>query len=164
MNSVLADQPRVRAVPEHPVWEAIAPELSPRDFQHPHDMDVAFLRLLSRARRRAGVPFWVVSDRRAPGQAGVSGSAHEAIPCRCVDLRVTSNEHRWRVVVALLLVELPDAVWDVVALGGAGFNRLGLYPPTDWQRSTHGPGSGSVHVDGEGGDSGKPAPRIWLSF
>lgn len=122
------------------VWVEIAPELTPAEFRYPEAMDAGFLRLLHRARRRAGVPFRVVSDHRPPERnekvRGAKRSAHLEVPCRAVDLRVASNQERWRVVEALL---------------EAGFVRVGLYP-------AHADGSGSVHVDAS---ESNPAPSMW---
>lgn len=138
------------AMQGHPVWAEIAPELTPDDFRHPWDMCPAFLRRLSAARRRSGVPFRVISDHRPPDRnaavGGATRSAHLESPCRAVDLRVASNEERARIVRALL---------DV------GFERIGIYVPTDWQRQMYGAGAGTVHVD----DSpAHPRPRIWLAW
>lgn len=139
-----------RAVEGHPVWTEIAPELTPRDFRHPWEMCPAFLRRLSRARRACGVPFRVVSDYRPPDRnasaGGASQSAHLESPCRAVDLRVLDNHERYRVVTALL---------------AEGFERLGVYAPTEWQRSQYGTASGSVHVDAS---PTNPSPRIWMSW
>lgn len=135
-----------RAFAGHAVWGEIAPELTPRDFRHPNKMDVGFLAKLSEARRVAGVPFRVVSDHREPGQAGVQGSAHEDDPCKCVDLRCINTWERWKIVTALI---------------GVGFERIGIYPPTEWQKSRFGKGAGSIHVDDA---TDKPRPRIWTGY
>jgi hypothetical protein len=122
------------------VWAEVAPELTPADFRHPERMDAAFLRRLSGARRRAGVPFRVRSDHRPPEAnlraGGAPNSAHRDVPCRAVDLWVHDNEERFHVLEALL---------------AAGFRRIGVYPARE-------DGSGSLHVDAS---EANPAPRIW---
>ncbi len=129
-----------RAEGAHPVWREIAPELVRRDFHHPERMDPAFLRLLSAARRRAGVPFRITSDHRPPEHnarvGGARRSAHREVPCRAVDLSVASGLERYRVVEALLAV---------------GFRRIGIYPAAE-------DGSGAIHVDAS---PENPSPRIW---
>ena len=140
----------MKAHADHPVWQTVAPELTPRDFRHPHEMDADFLLLLSKARRLAGVPFRIVSDYRPPEQNAAAGgatkSAHMESPCRAVDLRVHNNEERFRIVDALRRV---------------GLERIGIYVPTDWQRTTYGPAAGTIHVD----DSRvNPRPRMWLEW
>lgn len=149
----LAGIPREAAGPRHPVWAEIAPELTPRDFQHPHAMDASFLRLLSRARRRTqaltdtllghtrGVPFRIISDYRPPASnyaaGGAEHSAHLRTPTRVVDLQLADNAERFIVAVALLV---------------EGFTRLGIY------EASAGDGRGGLHVDAE---DDLPAPRIW---
>jgi uncharacterized protein YcbK (DUF882 family) len=127
----------------HAVWGEIAPELTPRDFRSPFAMDVAFLRLLSRARRRAGVPFRVISDYRDPARneaaGGAEKSAHMECPCRAVDLQVRDNHERARI---------------VLAAAEEGFLRIGVYP-------AHEDGGGSLHLDAS---ETNPAPRIWTRF
>jgi uncharacterized protein YcbK (DUF882 family) len=134
---------RQLAVPDHPVWAEIAPELTPREFHEPAQMEVDFLRRLSAARRRAGVPFRITSDHRPPARnraaRGAEHSAHLEVPCRAVDLTVASNEERFRVVSALLAV---------------GFRRIGVYPAAE-------DGSGALHVDAS---EVNPSPRIWTRF
>lgn len=131
------------AVSEHAVWGEIKPELTPGDFRFPHAMDVAFLRLLSRTRRRAGVPFRVVSDYRDPARnaaaGGAKGSTHMEHPCRAVDLHVKDNHERMRIVQA--------AVEE-------GFLRIGIYPAAE-------DNSGSVHLDAS---EINPAPRMWTRY
>jgi hypothetical protein len=149
------------ATPEHMVWDGLYPELQPSDFERPHKMKVSFLARLGRARARAGVPFRVVSDSRDPGEAGVKGSAHEDVPCGCVDLRVVSSYERFMVVLALALVDVTEEVWQTVVTGLGGFTRVGIYPPTEWQLEQFGKGAGSVHVDDS---ENRPDPRIWTGF
>lgn len=135
------------ATPDHPVWREIAPQLAPRDFRHPGMMDVDFLRLLSRVRRDAAVPFRIVSDYRTPeGNPGASASAHLDLPCRAVDLRVLTNHERWAVVRAAI---------------AAGITRLGIYAPTASQIAQYGKASGSVHLDAS---TTNPQDRIWMSW
>ena len=128
---------------KHAVWSEIAPELTPKDFHFPERMDVDFLRRLSRTRRRAGVPFRVVSDSRDPAAneaaGGATNSAHMEMPCSAVDLRVKNNLERARVVTA--------AVQE-------GFERIGIYP-------AHEDNSGSVHLDAS---TDKPSPRFWTRY
>lgn len=128
---------------KHAVWGEIAPELTPKDFRFPARMDVEFLRLLSRTRRRAGVPFRIVSDSRDPAAneaaGGAKASAHMEVPCAAVDLRVKNNFERARVVTA--------AVQE-------GFERIGIYP-------AHEDNSGSVHLDAS---TSKPRPRFWTRY
>lgn len=174
-----------RADEMHPVWDEIRPELTPADFRHPHRMEARFLRDLSRARRRADVPYRAVSDHRPPDRnedaGGADRSAHLLDPCPAVDLRVITNEERYHVVLNVLAWRALDTLaWvrDALADGRAiqpgrmirrindalarpGFCRLGIYAPTDWQRETYGIAAGSVHVDGA--DERRPAPRAWTS-
>jgi len=133
----------------HPVWGEIAPELTPADFNHPYKMHPGFLRRLSRVRRAARVPFRVVSDHRPPtanaAAGGARGSAHMGDPCRAVDLRVQSSRERWAIVAAAI---------------AEGIRRIGVYPPTDYQRSQWGKNAGSLHLD----DSPThPARVMWVS-
>lgn len=131
----------------HEVWTEIAPELKPSDFQYPQKMSVEALRRLSRIRRASGVPMRVVGDwRPRDADFGASKSAHMEEPCTAVDLRVTNNEERHKLVEAALAEGCP---------------RIGIYSPTDWQSSTYGKGSGSVHLDFS---PHNPAPRMWLRY
>lgn len=143
MKGPLGDVLAEAAVEGHPVWQEIAPELTPRDFRFPWQMDVHFLRLLSRTRRRAGVPFRVVSDYRSPARNDAAGgaekSAHMERPCRAVDLSVKNNYERFRVVQAAMV---------------EGFLRVGGYP-------AHEDNSGSVHLDAS---EVNPAPRFWTRW
>lgn len=136
--------------PHDPVWDDIADVFKPQEFNHPYQMDADFLRRLAKARRRAGVPFRPVSDHRTAEEneaaGGAENSAHTDVPCKAVDLRVVNNLERWKAVEACIAV---------------GFTRIGVYPPTAWQRKTYGKGAGSVHVDGA---VDRPAPRMWLSW
>lgn len=137
-----------RAHHEHPVWAEIAPELRPGEFRFPYLMDVDFLRLLSRIRRACGVPFRIVSDHRPPDRNAAAGgatkSAHMEEPCAAVDLRVLSNEERFRLVRAAI---------------EHGVTRIGVYPPTPSQRAGYGKGAGSVHLDAS---RTNPSPRMWM--
>lgn len=134
----------------HRVWMEVAPELTPADFNHPWDMCPAFLRRLSAARRACGVPFRIVSDYRPPDRneaaSGAARSAHLERPCRAVDLRALNNAERFRIVEALL---------------GEGFERVGIYTPTEWQVSQYGRGAGSVHVDAS---PTNPSPSMWMTW
>lgn len=131
------------ALKGHEVWKEIAPELTPADFNYPFVMEVAFLRLLSKMRRRAGVPFRVVSDHRPAlrnaAAGGAKGSAHMQTPCRAVDLKVKNNLERFKVVEAAIT---------------HGIQRIGIYP-------AHEDNSGSVHIDAS---PTHPAPRIWTRY
>lgn len=136
----------IKAVPanaRHAVWGEIKPELTPEDFRFPYDMDVAFLRLLSRVRRRAGVPFRVVSDYRDPDRnaaaGGAKSSTHMERPCRAVDLHVKNNEERARI---------------VFAAADEGLIRIGVYPAKP-------DNSGSIHLDAS---EVNPSPRIWTRY
>jgi hypothetical protein len=133
----------------HAVWGEIAPELTPKDFNEPEQMDVDFLRLLSRMRRDrdCGVPFRVVSDARDPeGSVGSTQSAHKERPCKAVDLRALNNAERWKIVTTAL---------------AHGIRRIGIYPPTPGQIAQFGKGSGSVHVDAS---TVNAQDRIWMSW
>lgn len=131
----------------HAVWSEISPELQPHDFRHPHRMDVEFLRLLSKIRRAAGVPFRVVSDYRDPNSnPGAAKSAHMEEPCKAVDLRVLDNRERWRVV--------SEAVKH-------GIVRIGVYAPNAHQAEAFGKASGSVHLDAS---AANPQERIWMTW
>lgn len=137
------------AYPGHPVWAEIAPEITPRELNFPYLMDPDFLRSLSRIRRASGVPFRFVSDHRPPDRnaaaGGVSGSAHTDDPCRAVDLRVTGSRERFLILRAAIM---------------EGITRIGIYPPTAYQRRTWGKNSGSVHLDAS---SGRPSEVAWVS-
>lgn len=127
------------------VWDDVAPEFSPSEFNAPDKMEPYFLRRLHRSRLRAGVPFRFVSDHRAPG-IGVKNSAHTEDPCSAVDLRAENTYERWQIVESLIK---------------EGFTRIGIYPPNDHQKTTYGKGSGSIHVDAS---TSRPSPRIWTGF
>jgi len=131
---------RELALASHPIWDEIAPELVPGEFRHPGLMDVEALRVFSAIRRRSGVPFRIISDHRPPARNAAAGgarqSAHMESPCCAVDLGVSSNEERFRIVAAALAL---------------GVERIGVYP------AKHG-GAGSVHLDLS---DQKPAPRMW---
>lgn len=133
----------VRATAGHIVWAEIAPEFHPREFHFPHLMDVEFLRLLSRTRRRAQVPFRLLSDARDPERNAAAGgaekSAHMEVPCRAVDLHVVNNFERFQVIAAAL---------------AEGFQRIGIYP-------AHEDNSGSIHLDAS---EVNPAPRCWTRY
>lgn len=94
---------------KHAVWKEIAPELSAKEFNHPSKMDVGFLRLLSRTRRRAGVPFRLVADYWPGGPT----PSHRELPCRAVCLRVKDAAERASIVNAALV---------------EGFNRISMQP------------------------------------
>jgi uncharacterized protein YcbK (DUF882 family) len=139
----------MRAHPTHPVWQEIAPEITPGELRHPYRMNVSTLRRLSRVRRRSGVPFRFVSDYRTPvsnaAAGGATDSAHMDDPGCAVDLRILSSRERFRLLTAAL---------------AEGYTRIGCYPPTDHQRRTWGKNSGSVHLD----DSPtRPQEVIWVS-
>ena len=128
MPGPLGRIPEEYATLDHPVWEEIAPELLPKEFEQPESMDVAFLRMLSGARRRAGVPFRILDTVRDDDR-----SAHGELPCCVVDLQVLSSRERGRVVKACYY---------------EGFERVGVYEGSDgfykkvWCRD-----KGGVHID-----------------
>lgn len=133
--------------PAHPVWAAIAPELTPRDFTaigaDPGAMDAGALRLFSKIRRRAGVPFRIRSAYRPPARnaaaGGASASEHMNAPCTAIDLHVRNNYERFRIVQAAIM---------------EGIERIGIYPAAA-------DNSGSVHID-----CGRhnPTSRIWTRY
>lgn len=154
------------ATPDHPVWEEIAPELVPRppDFRYPHVMDAEFLRWLSRRRRRAGVPFRIVSDHRPPARnadvGGATSSTHMEVPCSAADLQVHSSHERFLVLREALAGDAPDTLREILrrielppdlraraelALSDL-CRRVGIYPPTEAQKRI-GPNAGTVHLD-----------------
>ena len=113
---------------DHPVWDEIAPELLPKEFEQPESMDVAFLRMLWRARRRADVPFRIIDTVRDDDR-----SAHGELPCCVVDLQVISSRERFKIVKACIL---------------EGFERVGAYEGSDGEyRGKHRRDKGGVHVD-----------------
>lgn len=169
------------AVAEHEVWSETSPELMPHDFNYPYRMAPDFLRRLIRARRASRVPFRVVSDHRPPARnvaaGGAQTSAHMESPCRAVDLRVNTNEERYRLLLHLIAGDALEALREVQsyahllppevgervrrAIERPGFRRIGIYPPTADQVARFGQGAGSVHAD----DSPtNPSPRVWVQF
>lgn len=174
----------MRAHHDHEVWQEIAPRdgrggFRPAEFNEPYEMDVAFLRRLWRLRQYAGVPLRPVSDVRPPDvneeAGGATGSAHLVVPGIATDLQVRSNFERYRVLHAALVGDTADVLSEIVARVDLPadlrdraeralsdrFERVGIYPPTTWQRNTYGTGSGSVHLDMS---DGHPHPRIWTAF
>lgn len=139
LQAILPD----RATKDHGVWKEIAPELTPADFRSPYSMDAHFLRLLSRIRRRAEVPFRIVSDYRDPKRndsaGGAKDSAHMEYPCRAVDVHVPDNYARARILEAAF---------------AEGLVRVGVYPAKE-------DNSGSIHLDAS---NENPAPRVWTRF
>lgn len=165
----------------HPVWGEIHPELQrTQDFNYPDHMDPRFLANVIRPRRRSGVPFRVVSDYRPPERNAAAGgatkSAHMESPCAALDLRVLNNQERYYVVTNLLAYRALDFIEDLLNSGSLtpeqefraksvlevpGFQRLGIYVPTQSQQNNFGRASGTVHVD----DSPhNPGPSIWMSW
>lgn len=135
------------AVANHSVWGEVAPEITPRDFNNPEKMDVDFLRLLSRIRRKCGVPFRIVSDHRTPGtNPGAAKSAHMELPCKAVDLRVLNNPERFKIVRAAF---------------EEGIVRFGIYAPTPEQVKNFGEMSGSVHLDVS---TDNPQGTMWMKW
>ncbi len=92
---------------DHEVWDEIAPELRPREFEDPEKMDVSFLRLLHKARMLADVPFRILDTLRDD-----SRSAHGEVPGIAVDLQVVNSRERSRIT---------RAAYEV------GFVRVGIY-------------------------------------
>ena len=102
------------------------------------DVPVALLSLSERVR---------VADARTPeANPGAANSAHLEVPCRAVDLRVHTAAERFRVISAALT---------------HGIVRVGVYPPTEHQRTTYGPASGSVHLDAS---PTKPQAVMWMTW
>lgn len=135
------------AVANHAIWHDIGPELTPKDFQNPEKMDVDFLRLASRIRRQSGVPFRIVSDARTPDtNPGAEKSAHLELPCKALDLRVLTNAERMQLVKTAL---------------ACGVRRIGVYPPTEDQKTTFGKASGSVHLDAS---TENPQDVLWMGW
>lgn len=139
MPGPLGNTPEEYAVLSHPVWDEIAPEFLPKEFELPESMDVAFLRMLCRSRRRAGVPFRILDTVRDDDR-----SAHGELPCCVVDLQVLSSGERFKIVKACIL---------------EGFERVGTYQGSDgmyrgeWRRD-----KGGVHVDAS---RTKPNEVMW---
>lgn len=135
------------AVMNHAVWGEISPELIPAEFHAPEKMDVDFLRLMSKVRRAAKVPFRIVSDSRTPEtNPGAEQSAHLELPCKAIDLRVITNYERFAIIRAALAL---------------GVRRIGIYPATDGQKAEYGPAVGSLHLDSS---TINPQDRLWTSF
>ena len=126
----------MRAYQNHEVWAEIAPEITPGEFNFPYHMNVGTLLRLSRARRRSRIPFRFVSDHRPSSANSTAGgarrSAHMGTPTHAVDLRVQNSRERFKIVEAAL---------------AEGFTRIGIYPPTAFQRQIWGKNAGSVHLD-----------------
>lgn len=121
----------------HAVWGEVFPEFKPGEFRRPWNMSVEALRLHIQVRRQSKVPFRIVSDSRLESQGiGAQNSAHNEIPCTALDLRVHTNNERFRLVKTAL---------DVGAV------RIGIYPPTPDQIKQFGKAGkwagGSVHID-----------------
>lgn len=98
------------------------------------DMDEEFMTKLDLAREIAGCPFIINSAFRSRAyelSKGRSGSSVH-IQGRAVDLRCLTNDIRYRIIDALLIV---------------GFRRIGI-------------GSNFIHVDS--GYSDSPSPLMWL--
>lgn len=109
---------------DHEVWDEIAPEFLPSEFEDPEKMDVSFLRLFHKARMEAGVPFRIIDTLRDD-----SRSAHGEVPGIAADLQVLNSRERSRIVRAAY---------------GVGFIRVGVY------RGSHGFYKGMKKKDGGG--------------
>lgn len=77
-------------------------------------LDAELVAKIDWARGRSNVPFIITSGKRTPEQNGAVGGADASAHMKglAVDLRVTDNLHRMKMVNALLL---------------AGFRRIGVY-------------------------------------
>ena len=125
-----------------PVWAEIQQHFSPQEFQHPYEMDADFLRLLTKIRKKAGVPFRVISDARDPaGHVGATKSAHKKRPCKAVDLQVKNSYERARIVIAAIQ---------------CGVTRVGVYPGGESD-------GGGLHIDAST-HVDNPSPRIWTRY
>lgn len=133
MNGPLQGYRLTPAHAGHVVWREISPQFTRAEFRDPDSMAVEALRLLHRIRVRAGVPFRLVSDARTPAtNPGASKSAHLERPCTAIDLRVVNSAERFAIVRAAIQ---------------EGVIRIGVYPPTEYQRATWGKNAGSIHLD-----------------
>ncbi len=123
----------------HRVWTDIHPKFTPKEFEEPEKMEVAFLYKIHAARLLAGVPFRILDTVRDNPK-----SAHGELPCAAVDLQVLNSYERSRVVRSCYAV---------------GFIRVGCYPGTDgkYKGQTKRDGGG-IHVDGS---RTKPQDRLW---
>lgn len=113
---------------DHPVWNEIAPEFLPHEFEDPERMDVGFLRLLYQARIEADCPFRVLDTLRDD-----SRSAHGEVPGVAVDLQVINSRERSRVVRGSYAV---------------GFIRVGVYEGSHGiYKGMRKKDGGGVHID-----------------
>jgi hypothetical protein len=144
-DSPLKDIPVEYAGEDHVIWEEIKPEggkggFVPSEFNNPYHMDVAFLRLLHRIRQVANVPMKINSDARSSG-IGASASAHNARPCRAVDIAVRSSYDRSKIVTSAIIL---------------GCRRVGIYPGGEGDASF-------IHIDAESRPP-RQSPRMWTRF
>jgi hypothetical protein len=138
LKSPLANASPAPAKLGHPVWGEIGDYFQPHEFRNPYEMDVEFLRLLYKIRKRAGVPIRITSDARDPeGDIGADKSAHKKRPCRAIDCKVINSYERWRLVWASVL---------------EGVVRLGVYGDKP-----------ILHIDAET-HTDNPSERIWTSY
>jgi len=113
-----------------PDWSLVAPQFTPKDFNHPEKMGYEFMLWLHKVRLKAGVPMYPSSDYRDPARNAAAGgatkSAHMDDPCDAVDLAgkvpgvPMSGKERLAIVQAALEM---------------GCTRIGVYA------------NGSVHLD-----------------
>ena len=136
----------------HPVWAEIAPYFTPSEFENPHDMDVAYLRLLFRIRVRAGVPMHITDDARDPdSDVGADLTAHKKKPCRATDGQV-----RGETVEGVYLPPSECLARIIIAAVEEGVVRIGVYKSKK--------GLGDIwHIDAETHPE-NPSPRLWTKW
>jgi hypothetical protein len=140
------------AKPDHPVWAEIAEHFGPSEFANPERMDVEFLRLLYRVRKRAGVPMHITSDSRDPdSEVGADLTAHKKVPCRAIDGQV-----RGETVDGVYLPPSECLARVIIAAIQEGVVRIGIY------KSSKGLGD-IFHLDAET-HADNPSPRIWTKW
>lgn len=114
------------------------------EFTFPETMGYEFICWLDDVRAQAGVPMTITSDYRSPSHnvavGGAEDSAHEDIPCNCVDIgkRPAASDPHWNY-----------ARYQILTTAhGLGCVRFGTYA------------DGSMHLDRT--EDRRPAPRIWV--
>lgn len=152
LESPLRNASPQHARPDHPVWAEIAEHFSPSEFSRPDLMDVEFLRLLYRIRKRAGVPMHLTSDARAPdSEVGADLTAHKKVPCRAIDGQVRDET------IGGVFVPASECLARIIiAAVVEGCVRIGIY------KSTRGLGD-IYHLDAETHPD-NPSPRLWTKW
>ena len=75
---------------------------APTEFRRPHLMDEIFIVVLDQIREDAGFPFKINSSHRTKEEntavGGAKDSAHQEVPCRCVDIKVNNAYQKFQLV------------------------------------------------------------------